>query len=145
MLKIVAVMEVFTSYFGMKAKLEEAGILPVSIALWKPRWYEGLEYKKIAPKAFMLKGEYSQDEYIMFYQRFILDKLKVDEVLEDLERLGDGKDIALLCYEKPGDFCHRHLFAEWLLKQTGWEIQEFKPKSSEQKRSDFEGQQFELF
>ena len=128
MLKIVAVMEVFTSYFGMKAKLEEAGILPVSIALWKPRWYEGLEYKKIAPKAFMLKGEYSQDEYIMFYQRFILDK-----------------DIALLCYEKPGDFCHGHLFAEWLLKQTGWEIQEFKPKSSEQKRSDFEGQQFELF
>ena len=23
-------------------------------------------------------------------------------------------DIALVCYEKPGDFCHRHLVADWL-------------------------------
>lgn len=24
------------------------------------------------------------------------------------------KDIVFVCYEKPGDFCHRHLLAEWL-------------------------------
>lgn len=23
-------------------------------------------------------------------------------------------DIALICYEKPSDFCHRHLVAQWL-------------------------------
>lgn len=138
-------MEVYTSYFGMKAKIEEEGILPVSIALWKPKWYEGLEYKKIAPKAFMLRGGYDQDEYIKFYEMHVLNKLNIDEVLEDLERLGDGKDIALLCYEKPGDFCHRHLFAEWLLEQTGWEVQEFKPKPKKQKSSDFEPEQFLLF
>ena len=138
-------MEVYTSYFGMKAKIEEEGILPVSIALWKPRWYEGLEYKKIAPKAFMLKGEYSQEEYIQFYKQWVLSKLSVDEVIEDLERLGDGKDIALLCYEKPGDFCHRHLFADWMLEQTGWEIPEFRPKPKKQNGEDFEGDQFSLF
>ena len=96
-------MEIYTSYFGMKANLEKEGILPVSIALWKPKWYEGLEYKKIAPKAFMLRGDYDQDEYIRFYEQWVLNKLNVDEVIKDLERLGDGKDIALLCYEKPGE------------------------------------------
>lgn len=138
-------MEVYTSYFGMKAKLEAEGIVPVSIALWKPKWYEGLEYKKIAPKAFMLKGEYSQEEYVVFYNRFILDKLDVDEVIQDLERLGDGKDIALLCYEKPGDFCHRHLFADWVLNQTGWEIPEFRPRPKRQDNSDLENSDFTLF
>lgn len=29
-------------------------------------------------------------------------------------KLSGGKDIALICYEKPTDFCHRHLVAEWL-------------------------------
>lgn len=137
-------MEVYTSYFAMKATLESEGITPVSISRWKPKWYEGLEYKKIAPLAFMLKGEYSQDEYIKFYERFVLSKLDVNEVLEDLENLGEGKPIALLCYEKPEDFCHRHLFAEWMLEQTGWEIPEFRPKPKVQKASDFE-EQMELF
>jgi hypothetical protein len=138
-------MEVYTSYFGMKANIEKEDILPVSIALWKPRWYEGLEYKKIAPKAFMLRGDYDQDEYIRFYEQWVLNKLNVDEVIKDLERLGDGKDIALLCYEKPGEFCHRHLFAEWMLEQTGWEIEEFRPQPKKQKSSDFEPEQFLLF
>lgn len=139
-------MDVYTSYFAMKSNLEKYGITPVSIALWKPKWYEGLEYKKIAPKAFMLRGEYSQEEYEVFYERFVLEKLEVNEVLDDLERLGDGKDIALLCYEKPGDFCHRHLFADWVLKKTGWEISEFSPKQKRQDGSDLQNnEEFLLF
>lgn len=27
-----------------------------------------------------------------------------------------GKEICLICYEKPSDFCHRHLVADWLNK-----------------------------
>lgn len=27
--------------------------------------------------------------------------------------------VALLCYEKPKDFCHRHLFAAWLNRTEG--------------------------
>jgi len=36
------------------------------------------------------------------------------EVEDHLYFMSDGMDIALVCYEKPGDFCHRHLVAEWL-------------------------------
>lgn len=27
-----------------------------------------------------------------------------------------SKDVALLCCEKPSDFCHRHLVADWFRK-----------------------------
>ena len=33
-------------------------------------------------------------------------------------------DIALLCYEKPDDFCHRHLVADWLNK-NGYKCEEY--------------------
>ena len=32
--------------------------------------------------------------------------------------------IALVCYEKPSDFCHRHLVADWFNK-NGIECKEF--------------------
>lgn len=37
----------------------------------------------------------------------------------------NGKDIALICYEKPSDFCHRHLVAEWL-NQNGYRCDEWR-------------------
>ena len=39
--------------------------------------------------------------------------------------LSGGKDVALCCYEKPGDFCHRHILAKWITENTGIEITEF--------------------
>lgn len=37
----------------------------------------------------------------------------------------DSEDIALICYEKPSDFCHRHLVAEWL-NQNGFKCEEWR-------------------
>jgi uncharacterized protein (DUF488 family) len=45
--------------------------------------------------------------------------LSILQVIEDLQKIANTKDtdkIILLCYEKPGDFCHRHLVADWLTK-----------------------------
>jgi hypothetical protein len=57
--------------------------------------------------------------------------LNADKVIDDLNMLilkdginCKGKDIALVCYEKPEDFCHRHLVAEWL-KKFGYCCEEF--------------------
>lgn len=32
----------------------------------------------------------------------------------------DAKDIAVICYKKPSDFCHRHLVVDWL-NENGFE------------------------
>lgn len=31
-----------------------------------------------------------------------------------LSEVADKRDIVLCCYEKPNEFCHRHILAEWL-------------------------------
>ena len=35
-------------------------------------------------------------------------------------------DCVLLCYEKPGDFCHRHILANWLEENFGFKVEEFR-------------------
>ena len=37
----------------------------------------------------------------------------------------ENSKIALICYEKSEDFCHRHLVAYWL-KCNGYECEEYK-------------------
>ena len=118
-------MEIYTSYFGNLRKLSSAGIVPVSIAWWNPKWFEGISYKIVAPLPEMLRNDITNEQYTLMYQRRILSKLNPGKIVRDLHVMTGGKDCALLCYEKPGDFCHRHLLADWMLKETGLVIQEF--------------------
>ncbi|PJZ28737.1 DUF488 domain-containing protein [Leptospira kmetyi] len=114
-------MKIYTSYFGNVRNLPE-NIAPVSIARYAKYW-GGLKYYPLAPDSDTLKMEISE-----YTRRFSekLSKLQAVEVLEELKELSQGKDIALLCYEKPGDFCHRRLVAEWIERKTGIEVPEFK-------------------
>lgn len=98
----------FTSYFSKNAKHINA----VSISAKCPEWYKGREYKKLAPKYwFFIKYKTDKDEefYTEQYFKEVLSKLDAKDVLKEL-----GDDAVLLCYEKTGDFCHRHLVSEWL-------------------------------
>ena len=58
-------------------------------------------------------------------------KTNILTVLKDLTDLINsvndhiGKEICLICYEKPSDFCHRHLVADWLNK-NGFECKEYE-------------------
>ena len=43
-----------------------------------------------------------------------------------------NKEIVFLCFEKSGDFCHRHILAKWIEEQTGETVEELKaPESKE--------------
>jgi len=58
-------------------------------------------------------------EYRAAYQE-ILDRLDPRKVYQEL-----GEDAILLCWEKPGEFCHRRLVAEWLERELGVEVPEY--------------------
>lgn len=103
-------------------------ITPVSICGKAPDWYKGLQYKKLAPKfEFFQKWKQTKDNeyYIKCFQSQVLDELNPDTVISELKELAKSNNIALICYEKPGDFCHRHLVAEWL-KNYGYQIEEYR-------------------
>ena len=122
-------MKIYTSYFAIMNTLPE-GCIPVSIARHTPKWYAGVCCPEIAPTASMIRRwkedsqhvKYTKDDYLVDYVA-ILDRINPKAFVAWLESLG-GYSVALLCYEKPDDFCHRHLVADWLHK-NGFSCEEF--------------------
>ncbi len=115
------------------------GARAISIAGRAPNWYTGEQYKILAPKYWFYKKykeDGDSDYYTLMYNAEVLVGLNASEVIQILCNLvGYGwhyrnihrdkdRHIVLLCYEKPDDFCHRHLVAEWLNK-SGFECKEY--------------------
>lgn len=120
-------MKIYTSYFAKLKKIPE-DIVRISICGKAPDWYDGIQYKKVAPKyGFFQEWKKNQDNdfYIEHFNAEVLDNLVAKNVYEDLSNLSDGKDCVLICYEKSEDFCHRHLVAGWLNQKLGINIEEY--------------------
>ena len=103
-------------------------ILRISICGKAPDWYDGIQYKKVAPKYGFFqewKKNHDNDFYIKHFNSEVLETLKAEEVYKDLEKLSNGNDCVLLCYEKSSDFCHRHLVANWLKENLNIEVVEY--------------------
>lgn len=122
----------YTGYFAHIKKYKEAGLTPIAICGGLPGWYDGLWYKKLAPKWSFFnewkngtehKGD--NEYYIEHFNKEVLDYLSQDSVFEDLVTIAGTDKIILLCYEKPSDFCHRHLVAEWFEK-GGFDCKEYE-------------------
>ena len=109
---------IYTTYFAKIKKLPK-NIIPISICAKAPDWYTGLQYKKLAPKyGFFMewKRNHNNEFYIEHFNEEVLDKLDTQTVIKELYELAgikDNQEVALVCYEKPMDFCHRHLVAGW--------------------------------
>lgn len=120
-------MRIYTSYFAKCRKIPD-DIVKISIASKPPNGYNGVEYKQLAPKSsffFKWKENHDNDYYIRCFSEQVLDKLIPEDVYKDFQSLGNGKDVVLLCYEKPENFCHRHLVAKWLSYNLGIKIEEW--------------------
>lgn len=105
----------YDRYYGDNA-VSIAGRCPVS--------YHGREYKKLAPKLWFF-NKYKKDGDEAFYIRHYIDEvlkpLNAREVYKEL-----GEDAVLLCWEPPGQFCHRHIVVEWFKKELGIKIREWE-------------------
>ena len=119
--------KIYTSYFANLKNLPD-NVCPISICGKAPDWYKGIQYKALAPKYWFFK-KYKEDGdaefYTLAFQKDVCDALNVSTTLLDLQKLAGDKIPCLLCYEKPGDFCHRHIVAEWLHDRLGVHVEEF--------------------
>ena len=107
-----------TSYYAKSSNDPNA----VSIAAKAPDFYKGKQYKKLAPKYWFFKkfkDDGDEEFYIEQYQKEVLDTLDPKKVFEEL-----GENAILLCWEKSGKFCHRHLISKWLEKSLNIKITE---------------------
>ena len=134
-------MKIYTTYFARVRDLTE-DIVPISIAYKAPNGFEGPSYRCVAPPWWMikeLKDSGDKGSYTTAYVNNILSGLNFDQVMEDLRFLGQGHDIALVCWERPSEFCHRNLLADWL-NEHGQHVEEYqeptKPKTDKKDHAD---------
>ncbi len=125
-------MKIYTTYFANLRKLPKE-IVPISICAKCPNDFKGVQYKKLAPKyGFFMewKQNHDNDFYIEHFNEEVLKDLNQETIVKELERIAGingitKKDVALVCYEKPNDFCHRHLVAKWL-NRKGYIVKEYE-------------------
>lgn len=122
-------MRIYTSYWGKLKALGNHEIQPIGISRYQPKWYKGgTHFKMLSPTSNLLMLD--EDEYVPKFEE-ILSKLNAKEIYSTLKQISKKDAIALICYERPEDFCHRHLVAKWLSKELDIEITEWEEPQKE--------------
>jgi len=107
------------------------GDMGVSICLYPPLDYTGAQFTALAPdrQTFFSKkaGEIDEIEYEKQYREKVLSKLNPKKIYDMFQRN------ILLCWESPGEFCHRRIVAQWIFENLGIEIEEWKPGEDDPK------------
>lgn len=113
-------MKIFTSYFASK-NLDRSRHYLVQVSNSAPGGFEAdAKLVEVVPNWDTIvkpykSGEISEMTYLSRYKRQLDDNtFSVLLALDGLTKQAAGKDIVLLCYEKSGGFCHRHILGEWL-------------------------------
>ena len=137
-------MKIYTGYYGNLRAYK--GMALVAISLSQPRWLSPRlpQYDPLFPERWMLKME--RPEYTEIYDQ-ILGRVIYPNFIDWLKSVSGDKDVVLLCYEKPSDFCHRQLVAEWINNHGEFNVTEFAgaPVPVPKPPPEPESQQMELF
>ena len=110
---------IFTSNFKTAGHLPQAH----AISLGVPRGWNGARCLVLAPPRPLIKIM-DPETFIPLYRVQVLDRLDPYQIIRDL----GGDNFVMLCFENPGDFCHRRVVAAWLRKHTGILVEELNPK-----------------
>ena len=124
-------MKIYTSYFAKLNKILDGGYFPISIARYIPKGIDNISQLNIfAPSEELLRniksGEIDETEYEKIYRKDMerFDFNRIWDTFEQISEINGKKDLVLLCYEKSGDFCHRHIFASLMGEKTNNKIEE---------------------
>lgn len=118
--------EVKTGYFAQMKKYQAAGYMPIAIVASTPNWYKGNSMAVFAPEWSLVEDwKKNRITWETYEERYLgmLDKRGISYALKVLEQF---EKVVLLCYEKPGDKCHRHLLAEYLNSKYNMNVLEFE-------------------
>jgi uncharacterized protein (DUF488 family) len=98
----------------------------VAICLYPPIDWAGLRFPTLAPPnhLFFAKkaGKVDNLAYERIYYEQVLDKLDPQYIYDMF------KNNVLLCWEEPGEFCHRRIVAKWIQDKLGIEVPEWNIK-----------------
>lgn len=116
-------MRIFTSSWYTKLPMT---IQRIGVSRSTPRG-AAAGYRKMAELAPGSWFNSASDENYKTLYFEILSKLDPKKVVAKMEELSAGRDVALLCFEKPTDnqYCHRAYISIWLQDKLGLEVFEY--------------------
>lgn len=143
-------MKFYTSYFTMWPKLPTDS-MRVSVSRYPPDFFKGdlpggmFRSELLAPSAMLLSdykaGVIDESTYKRRYVTELAESLykkgfdsfksyfrRIRDIYENEVSVSYGS-VIFLCYEKPGEFCHRHILAD-LMNMYGYDCTEFSPSPS---------------
>ena len=97
----------------------------VAISRGVPSWYRGKRLIELAPSRELMK-EKDDIEYSARYQGEVLARLDALQVAQQLD-----PDAILLCWEPPGEPCHRRLVAAWFKRELDIDVPELGKKPAQ--------------
>lgn len=125
-------MGIYTSRYSNK-ELADGKYYCVGISIGTPKFKLAYRLKNqcysLAPKGYMLRMNLEDFKKAYYEKLNGIGKDRIINMVMKMERdaAAQGKDLVLLCYEDvriPEDWCHRTVFAEWWVENTGEIIEE---------------------
>lgn len=125
-------MEIYTGYWFTKLPPH---MIKVCVSRGIPRGQSDfVRYSDLNPGPWF--NSVQPEEYIYRYTNEILGKLEPSQVLSEIDRKSQGRVPVLVCWESVADimsgakWCHRHMAAAWIEKNTGIVVPEFGAPAS---------------
>jgi len=99
----------------------------ISIARLAPRRHPAgyRIFSKLAPGKWF--NSVSEEEYRVLFAEEVLAVLDPQATWDALHALAGPHEPILLCWEKPGEFCHRRIVATWFEEHLGVKVPELTP------------------
>ena len=117
---------IYTSYYAKASKIKNAILVQVSNS--SPIQVDYIIRSAIPTWGIVSAHKNKKISDIQYTERYLADTnfTAVKAKLDAIQEAHKDKDIILLCYEKTGTFCHRHILAEKLNKDYGLNIKEWE-------------------
>lgn len=134
---------IYTSYFAKSKEIVSVGLVPISIALQTPAWFNGLSVGILKPSLNIIKQyktDKNIDSYEKSYHKLLIDrcgdngnnipylieiiKSSTTDAINRYKNNCRFNGLCFMCYESSEKFCHRHLLAKWL-KMQGFTVSEY--------------------
>ena len=121
---------IYTGYYSKIKEYANAGLRLLSISRTKPGFAKAcVDVPPLFPDEKILwdykKGDIDEMEYTSKYLTQ-LDGMGIDKIIKTIQIFGD--DVVLLCWESPEKFCHRHILADYINRNSDLVVEEFGTK-----------------
>ena len=118
---------IYTGYYSKIKEYVDSGLALLSISRTKPEFAKScIDIPQLFPSNKILwdykKGKIDEMEYTSKYLNQ-LNELGVDRIIKMIQIFGDN--VVLLCWESPEKFCHRHILADYINKNSNINVEEF--------------------